>query len=119
MTNSKRPDLVLRDGSLKASIWSNEGENGPYHSTTLAKTYTDQEGNPRDTSSFSQNDLLRIAELSREAYGAINDLKREQRQEPAHQQPQQDQQNGHAEREAFKEQRREQSHQAQDRSIQR
>jgi len=77
-SQGNKPETVIRDGSLKATVWRNESDKGPYYNTTLAKTYTDQQGNPRDTQNFSQSDLLRVAELGREAYGMINDLKRGQ-----------------------------------------
>lgn len=79
-TQPKKPEFVHRDGSLKATVWRNEGEKGPYFTTSFARTYTDKDGNPRDTQSFSQTDLLRLAELGRETYGMINDLKRELKQ---------------------------------------
>ena len=72
-----QPEETLRDGNLKATIWVNEGEKGPYVSVTLAKTYTDDNGKYQDTNSFSQSDLLRVAELSRQAYVCGNELKRE------------------------------------------
>ncbi len=76
-TPSNKPELVVRDGSLKATVWRNEGDKGTYYTTSLAKTYTDQQGNPRDTQNFSQTELLRVAELGREAYGMISELKRQ------------------------------------------
>lgn len=75
--HNNKPEITLRDGNLKATVWRNEGDKGEYHAVNLAKTYTGEDGKPRDTASFSQSDLLRIAELSRETYGAINDIKRE------------------------------------------
>jgi len=73
---SKPPADVLRDGPLKASIWRNEGEKGPYYSTTFSRTYQDQEGNYRDTSSFVGGDNLKIAELARLAYSRSNEMRR-------------------------------------------
>ncbi|MEM7651525.1 MAG: hypothetical protein AAF204_05535 [Pseudomonadota bacterium] len=75
--HSAPPADVLRDGALKATIWQNEGEKGPYFTTKLAKTYEDKNGNIRDTDNFGQNDLLRIAELARSAYARGNELRRE------------------------------------------
>lgn len=79
MTN-KAPEATLRDAHLKASIWRNEGEKGSYYTTTLARTYKDNDGNPKDTHSFSKNDLLKASELARSAYNRINELQREQSQ---------------------------------------
>lgn len=87
-----RPVEALREGPLKAAIWRNEGENGAYHSVTLARTYKDKDGELRDTNSFRAKDMLGLSELTRRAHHHSHDL----------------------DREAFKEQRR--SEQDQDRS---
>lgn len=71
------PASVIRDGDLKASIWENSGKNGPYFTTTFAKTYRDRNNELRDTSVFNNSDLLRISELARQAYGRTNDLRRD------------------------------------------
>jgi len=39
-----KPLGVLRDGTLKATIWENEGENGTYFTTTFARTYQAGDG---------------------------------------------------------------------------
>lgn len=72
-----RPEETLRDGNLKATIWRNEGEKGPYWSVTLAKSYKDERGDYQDTHSFTGTDLLRVAELSRDAYAMTNELRRD------------------------------------------
>ena len=77
MSENNRPVDVLRDGSLKASIFRNEGEKGTFFSTTLSRTYTDERGNFHDTNVFSGTDLLRISELSRRAYSRATELKAE------------------------------------------
>jgi len=42
MTNSTKqpPVKTLRDGTIKAAIWRNESENGPFFAVTFARTYT-------------------------------------------------------------------------------
>lgn len=75
--SDRKPDETLRDGALKAVIWRNEGENGAFFSVTLAKTYKDDRGQYQDTHSFSAGDLLRVSELSRQAYGRVNELRRD------------------------------------------
>lgn len=79
MTNQSPVDTI-RDRAIKSSIWRNEGEKGAYYSVTLARTYKDDQGNLRDTNSFSQDDLLKLAEISRKSYHRINELKREHTQ---------------------------------------
>ncbi len=80
MDNNKPID-VLRDGSLKATIWENHGENGTYFSGTLAKTYEDKDGKLKDSHSFSGSDWLRISELARQAYARTTQLRRELKQD--------------------------------------
>ena len=75
---SQRPVETLRDGSIKATIWRNEGENGPFYATSLSRTYTDADGNSRDTSSFIGTDLLKVAELARGAYERTREMRREE-----------------------------------------
>jgi len=75
-----RPADTLRDGSLKATIWQNENENGVNYSTTLARTWQAEDGTFRDSHSFSGSELLRIAELARGAYSRTNELRQEQQQ---------------------------------------
>ena len=73
MTDQSTPNApveVIRDGALKATIWQNKGENGPFFSTTLSKTF-EQNGSLQDGNSFGSGDLLRISELSRRAYATI------------------------------------------------
>jgi len=98
-----KPEAVLRDGSLKATIWRNVNNEGQtYFSTTLAKTYTDSQGNIKDTQNFSHSDLLCVVQLGREAYANILELKRGQTLE----QSQSQQQSKTQDREAFKQSRR-------------
>lgn len=72
-----RPAETLREGPLKAAIWRNEGENGAYHSVSLARTYKDKDGELRDTSSFRAKDMLGLSELARRAHHHTHDLDRE------------------------------------------
>lgn len=73
------PAATLRDGNLKATIWQNEGEKGPYFSTDLTRSYRDDDGNFQDTRSFGSNDLLRVSELARQAHQKTVSMRRELR----------------------------------------
>ncbi len=88
----QRPVETLRDGAIKASVWRNEGENGVYYATSISRTYTDQEGNARDTNSFIGTDLLKVGEIARSAYERTREMRREeflaQRQDQAQSQSQ-------------------------------
>ena len=78
---SNRPEDVLRDGNIKATIWKNERENGPAFSTVFARTWQDEEGAFHDSQSFSGTELLRVSELARDAYARTNELRQEHRVE--------------------------------------
>lgn len=76
--SSTPPTSVIRDGSLKATIWENQGEKGTYFTTTFAKTYRDQaSGELRDTNVFTNNDLLKVSELAREARAKTRELQQD------------------------------------------
>lgn len=72
-----RPAESLREGPLKAAIWRNEGQNGDYHTVTVARSYKDKDGNWRDTSSFRAQDMLGLSELARRAHHEVQDRDRE------------------------------------------
>ena len=67
-TSNAKPVDTIRDGSLKATIWANFGDNGTFYSVQLTRTYQDEQGNYHDSDSFSNAQLLRIARLAHIAY---------------------------------------------------
>lgn len=73
----RRPEETLREGSLKAAIWRNEGEKGAYHSVTVARTYKDRDGQLQDTQSFRAKDMLGLSELARQTHHNVQDRDRE------------------------------------------
>ena len=75
--DAKRPVDVLPDGKLKASIWRNESDKGPYYATELSRTYKDADGNLRNAHTFADGDLLKVSELARKAYDRSKELRRE------------------------------------------
>ena len=77
----QRPVETLRDGAIKAAIWKNESENGPFFNVTFARTYTDGDGNAQDTDSFSGSQLLRLARLADKAYDRTRKLTKAARAE--------------------------------------
>lgn len=95
MESTTRPIETFRDGRLKASIWRNEGKEGDYHSVTFAKTYEDKNGKLQDSHSFTGSELLRVAELAREAHACIREMNRDharERREQAQERPRQQEQ---------------------------
>jgi hypothetical protein len=63
-----KPVTTLTDGSIRATIWKNTGEKGPFYSVRITRTYTDEKGNYHDSESFSGSELLRVARLAQLAY---------------------------------------------------
>jgi len=41
---SKQPVNTLRCGNIKATIWENVGEKGPFFATTFSRPFEDQSG---------------------------------------------------------------------------
>tara|TARA_R100000789_G_scaffold17692_1_gene20712 strand:- start:600 stop:896 length:297 start_codon:yes stop_codon:yes gene_type:complete len=87
--DTKGPIDEIPDGNLKASIWRNEGEKGPYYATEITRTYKDADGNLRDAHTFIGADLLKVSELPRKSYERTNELRREDFQERRSTEPQQ------------------------------
>lgn len=72
MSNTtKKPVTTLRDGAIKATIWKNTGENGVFFSVTFARTYTNSDGNPQDTDSFTGSQLLKLSRIAAKAYDTV------------------------------------------------
>lgn len=73
-TNSKPID-TLRDGNLRAAIWKNETEKGPFFSVRITRTWKDESGNYHDADTFSGTELLRLAHLAAKAYDRTAELR--------------------------------------------
>ncbi|MDC8447303.1 MAG: hypothetical protein LV473_02985 [Nitrospira sp.] len=55
--SSKRPATPLRCGNIKATIWQNVSEKGPFFSTMFSRPFKDQFRAWRNRTSFDLNDL--------------------------------------------------------------
>jgi hypothetical protein len=64
---SKRPATTLRCGNIKASIWQNVSEKGPFFSTTFSRPFKDQSGAWHNSTSFGLNDLEALMNVACEA----------------------------------------------------
>ncbi|MBU6435811.1 MAG: hypothetical protein KGS09_21490 [Nitrospirae bacterium] len=67
MATNNKPANTLRCGSIKATIWENTSEKGPFFSTTFSRPFKDQSGAWRNGTSFGLNDLEAIVSVAREA----------------------------------------------------
>ena len=77
-TQTNKPAHTLRCGGLKATIWKNSGERGPFYSATFSRPFKDQSGAWRNGTSFGLNDLEALMNVAFEAKECIaaHDLKR-------------------------------------------
>ena len=57
MATTKKPANRLQCGNIKATIWQNVSEKGPFFSTTFSRLFKDQSGEWRNGTSFGLNDL--------------------------------------------------------------
>ena len=65
----------IRFGRIAVSIWENVSQDGKtYHSFQVERTYTDKDGKPDSSTSFSRNDLLTLAEALRKAYNRAHEI---------------------------------------------
>jgi hypothetical protein len=67
MAINKQPANTLRCGNIKATIWQNVSEKGPFFSTTFSRPFKDQSGEWRNSTSFGLNDLEALLTVAREA----------------------------------------------------
>jgi hypothetical protein len=67
MANKNKPATTLRRGIVKATIWQNMSENGPFLSTTFSRSYKDHSGKWHNGTSFGLNDLEALLTVAYEA----------------------------------------------------
>ena len=53
--------------SIKASIWKNEGMNGPFYNVTVARSYKDRDGVWKNSESFGLADLDALVAVTQQA----------------------------------------------------
>ena len=67
MATKNKPANTLRCGNIRATIWENVSEKGPFFSTTFSRPFKDQSGAWRNGTSFGLNDLEALLMVAREA----------------------------------------------------
>jgi hypothetical protein len=61
--SKQRPAYEARFGLLKATVWRQESDKGPWYSVVLSRGYQDQKGEWHSAQSFSRDHLLLVAKL--------------------------------------------------------
>ena len=59
----QRPAYEARFGVLKATVWRQESDKGPWYSVVLSRGYQDQKGEWHSSQSFGRDHLLLVAKL--------------------------------------------------------
>jgi hypothetical protein len=67
MATNNKPANTLRCGNIKATIWQNVSEKGPFFATTFSRPFKDQSGAWRNGISFGLNDLEALLSVARDA----------------------------------------------------
>ena len=67
MAINTKPTHTLRCGNIKATIWQNVGEKGPFFATTFSRPFKDRSGAWRNGTSFGLNDLEPLVTVASEA----------------------------------------------------
>ena len=68
----QRPAGEIRYGRLRATIWKQESDKGPWYSVVLTRSYQDAQGDWHTSSSFGRDDLLLLAKLCDQAHSWIH-----------------------------------------------
>ncbi len=58
-----RPAHEIRLGRVKATIWANQGDNGPWFNVTLSRNYKDGD-EWKSSASFGRDELLNVAKAA-------------------------------------------------------
>ena len=81
MSEERKPPVDrVRLDNLKATIWENTHDGRKSYSVQLSRVYRNQDGEYRDTDSFSAKDLLALPKLVDRAYERMDQLRQQQRQ---------------------------------------
>ncbi|MDF0672993.1 MAG: hypothetical protein P0120_01440 [Nitrospira sp.] len=62
-----QPVTTLRCSRIKASIWKNQGMNGPFYNVTVARSYKDRDGVWKNSESFGLADLDALVAVAQQA----------------------------------------------------
>lgn len=80
---NNKPYQTIRDGALKATIWCNDSDKGPFYSVNFCRIYTNESGDFKESNSFSGTESLQISRLAEKAYDAIAEARSAKRENTA------------------------------------
>jgi hypothetical protein len=79
MSDKAKPAHKIRHRNIAVTIWKNDGKNGPFYTVTPSRSYK-QDDQWKETDRFDCDDLLLLAELSKEAHAWIRNAEQSGRQ---------------------------------------
>ena len=82
MSSNNKPVAVVRDGSIKASVWRNASDRTPgghFYSIRFTRTYKDAGGMFQDSDRFSDTEALRLARVAEKVYDKVVALRDDDR----------------------------------------
>ena len=71
MATNQKPLHQVRVGSVRASIWENHSEKGPFFSVTFSRSYKDRSGQWQNGQSYLGRDLDVLIDCAQEAKAFI------------------------------------------------
>ena len=63
MSETNKPAAKIRLYPVTAAIWRNEAKNGIFYGFTIERSFRDEKGNFKTTSTFNANDALLLAKV--------------------------------------------------------
>jgi hypothetical protein len=78
MSDKRKPAHKIRRGALTLTVWKNDGDNGPWYSVNLSRSYK-KDDQWAESDSFGQDDLLRLAKMLHEADSWIENTQQAER----------------------------------------
>ena len=78
---ANKPVGEVKLGRIRAAVWANEGEGGPRYSVTFSRLFKDKDGNWKDSTSFSREDLPLLMKVADRAHTYLYEGHPEERAE--------------------------------------
>jgi hypothetical protein len=80
MSDTKKPASKVTLFPVTAAVWRNEAKGKAFYSVTFERSYKDDAGNWKSSSSFSESDLLLLAKVADQAHSEVVKLRANDKQ---------------------------------------
>ena len=72
--DENKPIQTYRLGYIKAAIWANQGQGRTWYTTTVSRSYRDENGEWQDTGGFTLSDIPLVSKVLEHAYAYLYDM---------------------------------------------